>query len=381
MGLLGSLVMRYAAEGHQEVIRADRRVRDSVSETARHAQRDEGKTKGWLQRHMTALLGVAAVIGAAMYTIARESPSMSAAIGEIRLAFSMFFMDIGERAAPFFEELAKVAWDLLDEWDKLPEGLKNILVRGWPAVLEEWDGLLLDIAARLDQFFGTGDAFQTLTKGVIDTVKNISNTLSITLSEIAVGMFDTLRTNWEAFKEDPIAWGVGLVTGFVQGIRNQVVTLYNYVIGILGKVAGMFLNWLPDAQQWGVDLMTNFINGLRSMFGLLSSTIATIKSMIEDVLSFDVTANDRMAYRWGSDLVQHFEAGMRSVRFAPDLPVAAPVPAALSGEGGSRGGDTYITIESGAIQVMGAEAKTFDERSIGRIVRDEIGQALRERTR
>lgn len=381
MGLLGFLVMRYAAKGHQDVIRADRKVRDSVSKTARQAKRDEAATKGWLQRHTTALLAVAGAIGAAMYTIARESPSMSAAIGEIRLAFSLFFMDVGERASPFFEGLADKAWWLLEEWDKLPEGLKNIFARGTPAILEEWDGLLLGLAARLDEFFGTDDTFQTLAKWVIDAVKNTWNSLSTTLSEIAGGMFETLRSNWEAFKEDPIAWGVGLVTGFVQGIRNQVATLYNYVIGLLGTVAGKFLNWLPGARQWGVDLMNNFIAGIRSMFGWLSSTIATIKSMLEDVLSFDVTANDRMAYRWGSDLVQHFEAGMRSVQFAPVLPVAAPVPAALSGGGGSRGGDIYVTLESGAIQVRGAEAQTFDERSIGRIVRDEIGQALRERAR
>ena len=40
-------------------IRADKRVRDSLSTTARHAKRDEAATKGWMQRHMTALLAVA----------------------------------------------------------------------------------------------------------------------------------------------------------------------------------------------------------------------------------------------------------------------------------------------------------------------------------
>jgi len=93
-----------------------------------------------------------------------------------------------------------------------------------------------------------------------------------------------------------------------------------------------------------------------------------------------------MAYRWGTDLVRHFEAGMRSAQFAVPTPVMAPVsPVGVGGGGGgttgSRGDNVYITIEAGAVQVRGADAKTFDERALSRIIRDEIGQALRERSR
>ena len=158
MALLGTLVIRYAAEGHHDVIRADKRVRDSLSTTARHAKRDEAVTKGWMQRHKTALLAIAGTIGAAMYTIARESPSMSAAIGEIRLAFSMFFMDVGERAAPFFEGLADLAWDLLEEWEKLPDSIKDALVRGMPAILA--DQLFLDLTAIVDASSAPGIRFR-----------------------------------------------------------------------------------------------------------------------------------------------------------------------------------------------------------------------------
>lgn len=375
MGLLGSLVMRYAAEGHHDVIRADKRVRDSLSTTARHAKRDEAATKGWMQRHMTALLAVAGTIGAAMYTIARESPSMSAAIGEIRLAFSLFFMDVGERAAPFFEKLADLAWGVLDEWEKLPDSMKDALVRGTPAILENWDQLFLDLAATADRYLGTGDTFQTFAQKILNAWNWLKENAPLAVS----AMFTRIGEEWEKFKEDPIGWGMDLVLGFVQGIRDRVTSMYNYVIGVLGTVAGKFLDWLPGARQWGVDMMNNFIAGIRSMFGWLDSTIASIKSKIEEVMSFDISANDRMAYRWGSDLVQHFEAGMRSVQFAPVLPVASPAPVAV-GAGGGTSQTVYVDI--GGITVSGAAAQTpLDEGKIARMVRDEIGQALRERAR
>lgn len=375
MALLGTLVIRYAAEGHHDVIRADKRVRDSLSTTARHAKRDEAATKGWMQRHKTALLAVAGTIGAAMYTIARESPSMSAAIGEIRLAFSMFFMDVGERAAPFFEGLSDLAWDLLEVWEELPDSIKDALVRGIPAILENWEQLFLDLATTADRYLGTGDTFQTYAQKILDAWNWLKENAPLAVS----AMFTRIGEEWERFKEDPIGWGADLVTQFVTGVRNRASDLYNYVIGVLGTVADKFLDWLPGARQWGVDLMNNFIAGIRSMFAWLDSTIATIKSKIEAVMSFDISANDRMAYRWGSDLVRHFEAGMRSVQLSPVLPVVSPAPVAV-GAGGGASQTVYVDI--GGITVSGAAAQSpLDERKIARMVRDEIEQALRSRGR
>jgi len=670
---LGSLVMRYAAEGYQEVIRADRQVRDNVSKTARHAQRDEAKTKGWLQRHKTALLAITGAISGAMYTITKNSPSMSAAIGEIRLAFSMFFMDVGERAAPFFDNLADLTWKLLDKWENLPEYLKDIIVGGTPELLDHWDELLLGMAGKIDDIFGTGDLFESMTQLFVDAVKDLWGKIKPTITKLPGQIADTIRDGLEAFKDDPVKfvgeqldkiadkvtdwlptpfswgsktiggfvdgllskveeipgvadskifgalktaweifstspitwgkkivenlvdgissgesslltvvggllsaittkftswlpgtiqwggllvggltegvdgnkimftgsiddiigtisgkitgwisdakdwgmnlisritdgvnsqepslitkigdvittvtdkfagiasgaiqwgkdliagitegvgtgepsllsridslvgtitskitgglsdavqwgkdliggitegagttevsligritsttsnvtgkitewlggakdWGMNLIAGIVGGVREKEENLYTNVTGVQTKVTRQFLDWIPNARKWGSDLMSNFIGGISSMFGALSSTLNAARRMVESALSFDIAANDRMAYRWGTDLVRHFEAGMRSAQFAVPTPVMAPVsPVGVGGGGGgttgSRGDNVYITIEAGAVQVRGADAKAFDERALSRIIRDEIGQALRERSR
>lgn len=533
--------MRYAAEGYQEVIRADRQVRDNVSKTARHAQRDEAKTKGWLQRHKTALLAITGAISGAMYTIAKNSPSMSAAIGEIRLAFSMFFMDVGERAAPFFDNLADLTWKLLDKWENLPEYLKDIIVGGTPELLDHWDELLLGMAGKIDDIFGTGDLFESMTQLFVDAVKDLWGKIKPTITKLPGQIADTIRDGLEAFKDDPVKfvgeqldkiadkvtdwlptpfswgsktiggfvdgllskveeipgvadskifgalktaweifsdgpiiwgkkivenliagidtgepsllsridsligtittkitggisgavqwgkdliggitegagttevsligritsttsnvtgkitewlggakdWGMNLIAGIVGGVREKEENLYTNVTGVQTKVTRQFLDWIPNARKWGSDLMSNFIGGISSMFGALSSTLNSARRMVESALSFDIAANDRMAYRWGTDLVRHFEAGMRSAQFAVPMPAMAPVSpvgvgAGSGGTPGPRGDNVYITIEAGAVQVRGADAKTFDERALSRIIRDEIGQALRERSR
>lgn len=209
---LGSLTINYAARGHHELIRADKRVRDSISVTARHAKRDEATTKGWLQRHKTALLAIAGTIGAAFYSIARESPSMSAALGEIRLAFSLFFMDVGERAAPFFEKLGELAMKLLEMWEGLPEGLKNVLVRGTPAIVEEWDGLLTELAKKVDETFGTGDKFQGISQALIDEWNRFKENPTGWGSDFVVRFKDAAQGEIGPLKEKMAVWGAGLVS-------------------------------------------------------------------------------------------------------------------------------------------------------------------------
>ena len=61
-------------------------------------------------------------------------------------------------------------------------------------------------------------------------------------------------------------------------------------------------------------------------FPALLSTLSRIRSAIENALSFDIVANDRMAARWGSDFVQHFNAGLASRQIElPEIP-EMPVP-------------------------------------------------------
>jgi len=147
------------------------------------------------------------------------------------------------------------------------------------------------------------------------------------------------------------------------------------------SIATSFDSLVARSPKWGSDLMGHFVVGLNSQYPALLSAVARIRSMIESALSFDIAANDRAAQRWGSDFVQMFGAGMQQATPAMAIPTPAPV---ATGTGGGGGGTVYnitVPIASGAVQVNGAEAKTFDERKIAVMVKDEIAGALRGRGR
>ena len=146
------------------------------------------------------------------------------------------------------------------------------------------------------------------------------------------------------------------------------------------SIATSFDSLIARSPKWGSDLMGHFVVGLNSQYPALLSAVARIRSMIESALSFDIAANDRAAQRWGSDFVQMFGAGMQQATPAMTIPTPAPVATGTGGGGGTVYNIT-VPIASGAVQVNGAEAKTFDERKIAAMVKDEIASALKGRGR
>ncbi len=146
-----------------------------------------------------------------------------------------------------------------------------------------------------------------------------------------------------------------------------------------GDVATTFDSLVSRSPKWGSDLMGLFVVGLNSQYPALLSAVARIRSTIESALSFDIATNDRAAMRWGSDLVEMFGTGMRQAM--PMMAIPSPVPALAAAGGGGGGGTVYNITVPVEVQVNGAEARSFDERKIAVMVRDEIGQALRSRGR
>jgi hypothetical protein len=117
---------------------------------------------------------------------------------------------------------------------------------------------------------------------------------------------------------------------------------------------------------WGSDLIGNFVLGMRMRMPELMAQLAQIRSAIEASLSFDLAANDRMAERWGRDMVSHFNRGAAAV------PVAAPM-------GGGRGGDVNIHGLEVRVNFSGSDAKGMDERKLTRMISDAIADAMKGR--
>ena len=551
------MATEFASIGADQLVRDEKRVENAISKTAKTAQKSEGKTKRWLERHKTALLAIGAATSAVMAGIIAASPDLSAALSEVGLYFSMMAMEIGERWAPAFETLAGVVESLSEWFDALPDPVKDVIsyglllgltlvtvsgvVAGLTWLLGPLAGALgitgvaaegagasaaagagglgllglavgalagvLAFCAVMAILWKTGiissieDAGTVTGRFLVDTTVRFWNwidkieaglkllvlygakygaefhaSLSDALSNLPVigGFFEDAAAtdrsaidaiekqieaqraiwdkdpdegvpNWVPLDEmpgyHPVSGGLDSLFSpaevsdeksrmdelwaslMPEGYQDQMTALddlqakladlqtaagANTAVASEAFAASMdkmdtatsttgssiatttkilnvtatknFVDLTQKAPIWGSDLMGNFLSGLNSKMPALDAKLSEIRSKIEAALSFDIPRNDRMAMRWGSDLVEMFGEGMAAAAPQMVMPTLPPVVVAGASPSASAG-NTYITIESGAVQVTGSQAQDLDERKIAQYVRDEVGNALRGRGR
>jgi len=571
-------VIRFMSLGADKVVRDEDRVDKAISKTAKNAEKNEKKTKRWMERHKTALTAIGVAAAGAMAGVIAASPSLQAALSGVYLEFSMLAMDIGERWAPAFEWLEGIAGDIGEAWDKLPGPLKDVIayillaglgilavagaVAGLTWLLGGLTSLLsggLGLTAAAGGLTILGAAVGLVTglvlggiivwglwkTGVLKALEEAGNRHYWYLQNV-LGVFQALKENvfglLELMVNEAKYAGLRFVQGLIEPLQNipllgdlvkgpldslnQAIeeqrrvlegytsTLNIAIVGPKGSVemptelkipglrdkyqgltadldrywrdidwespedralygsyrasefwdslfgggdtssqadrlqemfAGMppieipgysdsmqqlqdlqaqmgtfettadesmsqvsqsmatmasntstssqavvttaqtttatvaatYDNLVAKAPVWGSDLMGRFIIGVNSKYGALLSTLARIRSAIESALSFDVTRNDLMAERWGSDFISHFATGMQA---APAPAAAIPAPQITVAAGGGTTYNTPVNV-SVTVNVSGAQARDFDERRLATVVQEQIRDALRGRGR
>ena len=522
MVTVSETVIRFMSIGADKIVRDEDRVDKAISKTAKNAEKNEKKTKRWMERHKTALTAIGVAAAGAMAGVIAASPSLQAALSGVYLEFSMLAMDIGERWAPAFEWLEGIAGDLTEAWDKLPEPLKDVIsygllvALGFLAIAGAAAGLLWllgpltaalgaeGLAGLLAGGLGLTTAAGGLTLlgaavgvlsglvlggvgvwalwklGVLQAVEDAGawfgqfarNTITILgnlkdnivewlglvaasaghwgaqfalnwidgivsnipfLGDALAPKIDSLKSSLDAagaelqkrWDEWNASGGVrdGLMEGVIvstptpnrtvsdtmqqlrdlqEEIENLEITAGTSTSNVSQSMATMATNASTSSQSvvttsqtttatvaaaydglvrkapvWGSDLMGRFIVGVNSKYGALLSTLARIRSAIENALSFDIARNDLMAERWGSDFISHFATGMQA---APAPAAAIPAPQITVAPGGGTTYNTPVSVNV-TVNVSGAQARDFDERRLATVVQEQIRDALRGKGR
>lgn len=380
--LIADLTIRYAASGFRGVLDAERRVRSSIGETARQAQRSEGITKRWMERHKTALTAIGVAASGVMAAIIAGSPSLQAALGETYLWFSMLAEEIGQRWAPVFEAVNKILEKLYEWFTKLPDPVKDIIAG--VAGLGIAAMIVIPTLALFVWSLGTVYSALIAIPGAAALAKGALATIPMALA-VGIGLVLGAVGVWALWKTGVLeaVYNAGdAVYKFAYNagakVREFGIAAYGAIWNWADRVGGVFGDLVKKALQWGADLITNFVLGIRNNYMVFFDAVNGLRKTIESALSFDIVANDRMAQRWGSDFMMHFAAGMQAAPSPMSAPVA-PVVNVASPTGG--GGNVYLTIERGAFNLSGAAAAGVDERKIVGLIQSEIGNALRSRSR
>lgn len=437
MATVSEVVVKYAARGAQEAQRADRNVRQSIKETAQTARRESGTIRQWMQQHKTALLAIGAATATAMAMIIRASPELSAQLATVRLAFSLLAMTIGSDLAPATRGIGETLLGLADSFNQLPPPIRKTI--SFLVAIVGIVGVVLPVIAALETLIsGTvvasflawvGSLIPSISlMGVLSTVAGVVTSavsalaaaLGITVGAAAAlvvaivaiiailvayifnigGARDAINgflADIGKFVQDSLAayvkWRLGIereVGRMVSNFISRLATLASKALtkakAVADAIRGKIEELANDAYRWGTDLVDRFISGIRSKVSAARSAASAVSNAVRDFISFDNVRNDRMAQRWGSDMVEHFARGMeqKRSRIGNALPEQSPSGLGLSPAtprtAGAGGGTTIeITIEEGAIRMMGTGSGSVDTSRLAEEVSSEINTELGRR--
>lgn len=295
MVTVSEVVIRYLTSGADRLVRDEARVDAAISKTAKNAEKNEKKTKRWMERHKTALTAIGVATAGAMAGIIAAAPSLQAALSGVYLEFSMLAMDIGERWAPSFEWLEGIAGDIVEAWDKLPEPLKDVIsygllvALGFLAIAGAAAGLLW-LLGPLTSALGAGGLAGLLAGGLGLTTAagglTILGTALSVLSGIVLGALGV----W-------LLWKTGVLKAIEEaGAR---VGQFAYNTGVrFQNLCDNVLGWLEltalGAAHWGAQFALNLVKPLQNIPFLGS----LIQPKIDSLQATLDAAGNELQSRW-----------------------------------------------------------------------------------
>lgn len=365
MPQVSEITLKYAAKGAKAAERADKKVRSSVQETAKTAQKEASTISQWMQRHKAALAAIGAVTAGIMLALIRMSPQLSAQLASIRLGFSMLAMVIGADLAPATAGLSSKAIDLAKAYQDLDPAIRKPLsaligivtiggiLLGVFAVLETiiagtMVGSFLAWLAALIPTAGILSALGTVVGIVTGAVAGLAAILGISVGAAAalivaivalIAIIVAYIFNIGGARDAINAW-LADIGDFVKRAIQRFRKFASKVFGRIKKwvrnmkerfgqlvsagkekakelrtaIENRIKRLVEDAKQWGTDLVNRFASGVTSRLNHLRREADRLMGQIKDALSFDIRSNDRMAERWGRDMVGHFAKGVRRNR-------------------------------------------------------------------
>lgn len=388
--IISKLVIQYEAQGAERAEKADGKVRKSLKKTGKTAKKEETVIERWMKAHKTALTVIAAASAGLLLFLLKSSPTISAELSSIRLAFSLLAMMIMDTVAPIFIALEGYTWKLVEAYEGLSPPVKAavnamvifiatlaaitivaIAVVGILAAL----GVSLVLAATLLALAAAG----MIVVGVLTFMYEKFGLVGLALGLLILPFIAFVGILYLLIKHVPIVGkltemlkkafiGLGLAAyGALQVLKKGFIWLGLHVYDLFVTPIS---DAVASAYQWGKDFVSEFAKGLADMGKVSEKAFGNVKK----VFSFDIHANDMMVFKWGMDFAKFMAKGIHTGFGGIGAQSMAGVAAPPSPTGG---GGVNITIEQGAINMNGGTTPEIDTRALADVlynrIRDDMG--------
>jgi len=297
------LAVRLRGEQIDETAAELEGVEDSFDDTADSvgdsAEQMEGLSRRW-NGAMTAILTGLAVASAGLLAQVPVVGELMGGLGEV-IAAVAFQMD--QVLRPVLQPLTDALFGIADAIFEMDGPLGTII--GILGTLAAVAGIVIGAAKALGISLGglaaAKAALVVVGKVVIGILGAIAGALGLPVIAVA------------ALIAAIIALIAIFATDFM-GIRTFVIDAIRGIISALGQlgmaIADFFADLVKQALTWGEDLMEMFAEGIINGITAPLSAAEEVRDQLMSMIGFDLRKNDRMAERWGSDMVQHFSTGI-----------------------------------------------------------------------
>jgi hypothetical protein len=299
MANVSEVAFQYSAKGAKAVQRADRKVRNSVQETAKTAQEETGTINRWMERNQTALRGIGAAAAGALGAIVAASPTMRAELASARIAFSLFADTVINDVLPAGRGVSDVAFELQQRYEELDPS-----IRGTTSALIVLAGVLGAITVAIG-------GFAALVAGAF-----IAQIALLTSVLERFGALDSVMSAWLNMGRAVVAFLTGDFSGAWQLLVAAFWDFVDAGTTILQTIFGAIRTWLGKAKARAIALVGETRDGIIDKWkSLKSGTVEWFKDVydaIKDRLG-DIKSD---AIGWGKNLARGFISGLLSMRNA-----------------------------------------------------------------
>jgi hypothetical protein len=297
MANVSEVAFQYSAKGSKAVQRADRKVRNSVQETAKTAQEETGTINRWLERNQTALRGIGAAAAGALGAIVAASPTMRAELASARIAFSLFADTVINDVLPAGRGVSDVAFELQQRYEELDPS-----IRGTTSALIVLAGVLGAITVAIG-------GFAAVVAGLF-----IAQMALLTSVLERFGALESVMSAWLNMGRAVVAFLSGDFSGAWQLLVAAFWDFVDAGTTILQTIFGAIRTWLGKAKTRAIALVGETRDGIIDKWkSLKSGTVEWFKD-VYDAIKDRLGSIKSDAIQWGRNVIIGFVSGILSMR-------------------------------------------------------------------
>lgn len=353
------LAVKMVPDGMEEVNRELDKTGSQFDETAQSVGASAGEMEGFAQSWAGAMTAIVAGLAVAAAGLLAQVPVVGELMSGLVSVIEAVAFQMDSVLRPILMPLTDALFDLSAAIFEA-EGIMGTIVGvigTVVAILATVIPIVAAVGAQLGVFASTGAGVISILGTIVGAVGAVVAAIAslpvivivaiaaiIALAAAFIFNVGGIRDKTISFISDLVDTTTSLLSGWADTAIGFAKDIWDGVTNWIGNVVSdardLFDKLVSDAKGWGSDLLDRFVSGLKSAFGRLQRAIDSARQRIADALSFDIRANDRMAERWGEDLMQHFaigqEVGARTHLPGGEEAVKPEPQSAFSGGGESK---------------------------------------------